>query len=291
MRPTPFQARVLRQLAGEGCYLSLYGKRCSLRTDETVYRLVPRQSMSILLATQWIEAVPPDPVRWSPPKFRLTEGGRRILERLPERAFVSPPTEKPAMTAAQIVGLLRRRHVEPASFLAVNFTVVGDVADAVAFGLYRPYRVTAYEIKVSRSDWKREMADPKKNRELRSVVDEFIWVCPRGLVKKGEVPEADGLMYAWSNRLRIVKPPTTTFQSRMRRDLVAALLRRHGRDEREAVHVADLLGQIVERVHERKPDSFPSYWRGEHLLALIRRARNLMLAALEAGTIDERGRI
>jgi hypothetical protein len=77
----------------------------------------------------------------------------------------------------------------------------------------------------------------------------------------------------------------------MRRDLVAALLRRHGRDEREAVHVADLLGQIVERVHERKPDSFPSYWRGEHLLALIRRARNLMLAALEAGTIDERGRI
>jgi hypothetical protein len=291
MKPTPFQARLLRQLAGEGCYLILYARRCTLRTDDTVYRLVPKESVNIMLGRGWIEEIPYDPHRPSPSRFRLTEGGKRLVDRLPERAFISPPKQKPAMTAAQIVGLLHRRHVPPESFLAANFTVAGDVADAVAFRLYRPHRTTAYEIKVSRGDWKREMADPKKNRELRSVVDEFVWVCPGGLIKKAEVPQADGLMYAWANRLRIVKQATPTFQSRMRRDLVAALLRRHGRDEREAVHVADLLGQIVERVYERKPDAFPSYWRGKQLLALIRRARNLMLAALEAGTIDERARI
>lgn len=50
---------------------------------------------------------------------------------------------------------------------------------------------TAYEIKVSRQDFKRDSA--MKQREARLYSDRFIYVTPKGLVEPDEIPDWAGL--------------------------------------------------------------------------------------------------
>lgn len=295
MKPTPPQARLLKALLEPGATITGFD-HMRLNTANGS-KAIARSTMTVAQQKRWIEPVA-EGMREGLlgsrylPTFILTDFGRMLAERLPESALVSPPKVKPPMTAFQITGLLRRRHVPPESFLAVNFSVAGDVADAVAFHLYSPHRSTAYEIKVTRGDLRRELANPNKNRNIRSVVDEFVFVCPAHLIKPEEIPPADGLVYAWPSGLRIVKRAVPRHPlPDVNRLLVAALLRRRDRDEREAIRVADLLGQIVEQAHDRAPQAFPSYWRGEVLKQLVRRAANLMSAAVAAGIIDERARV
>lgn len=54
------------------------------------------------------------------------------------------------------------------------------------------YRATAYEVKVSRADFKRETY--KKQREARLFSDEFYYVTPPGLLSPDEIPDWAGLM-------------------------------------------------------------------------------------------------
>lgn len=54
------------------------------------------------------------------------------------------------------------------------------------------YLARAYEIKVSRSDFKRDSAI--KQRQARLFSDEFYYVTPPSLIKKEEVPDWAGLM-------------------------------------------------------------------------------------------------
>ncbi len=51
---------------------------------------------------------------------------------------------------------------------------------------------TAYEIKVSRQDFKRDSA--MKQREARLYSDQFYYVTPKGLLKPEEIPDWAGLM-------------------------------------------------------------------------------------------------
>lgn len=53
---------------------------------------------------------------------------------------------------------------------------------------------TAYEIKVSRGDFRRDLADPLKQRGARLFSDQFYYVAPAGLIKRDEVPDWAGLL-------------------------------------------------------------------------------------------------
>lgn len=62
--------------------------------------------------------------------------------------------------------------------------------DVLSKGLKR----TAYEIKISRSDFMREIKDPRKRRAALRVSNQFYFVTPPGLLKPEEIPQECGLM-------------------------------------------------------------------------------------------------
>ncbi len=75
---------------------------------------------------------------------------------------------------------------------------VSQSADAAAWCCWPSigdHRV-AFEIKIARSDWLRELSRPAKRRWLEEWFHETYIVVPYGIVKDGEVPEGWGLLVA-----------------------------------------------------------------------------------------------
>lgn len=101
-------------------------------------------------------------------------------------------------------------------------------ADAVAVNLWqsRGHAIHGVEIKVSRSDWLRELKQPAKAESVYQYCDHWWIVAPKGVVKEEELPPTWGLMEARESTLPIIviaprlnpKPITLSF--------FASLLRR-----------------------------------------------------------------
>lgn len=54
--------------------------------------------------------------------------------------------------------------------------------------------VVAIEIKVSRSDWQRELGKPRKRDAALRISNRFYFAAPAGLIHENEVPEECGLI-------------------------------------------------------------------------------------------------
>jgi hypothetical protein len=69
-------------------------------------------------------------------------------------------------------------------------------ADAVAVNLWRSrgHAIHGFEIKVSRSDWLRELKQPEKAEEIYLYCDHWWILAPSGIVKNGELPPNWGLL-------------------------------------------------------------------------------------------------
>lgn len=72
-------------------------------------------------------------------------------------------------------------------------------ADAIAMGLWpsRGLHLHGFELKISRSDWMRELKDPEKAEEISQYCD-FWWLVlsEEKLIEPGEVPATWGIMIA-----------------------------------------------------------------------------------------------
>lgn len=110
------------------------------------------------------------------------------------------------ITAAVVKELLRLRHAEPVGAWAYfpEFTPgigyaspgVETRIDAWAMNVWpsNGYTTIAYEIKVSRSDFLRELKDPDKRAWALRFSDEFYFVAPRHLIHPKELPPECGLI-------------------------------------------------------------------------------------------------
>jgi hypothetical protein len=69
-------------------------------------------------------------------------------------------------------------------------------ADFMAFDLWPSSGLLlhGFEIKVTRSDWLRELADPDKSEPFRQIVDYWWLVCPPGVAGKSELPPGWGML-------------------------------------------------------------------------------------------------
>lgn len=137
-------------------------------------------------------------------------------------------------------------------------------ADAVAVNLWqsRGHAVHGFEIKVSRSDWLRELKQPEKAEESVYRYCDFWWiVTPRGIVKNGELPPTWGLIERCGDGLvqsvaaPKLKPEAVTrefFASLMRRshDGLAAQAERMQRT-RIASAEAAIKAQVQREVEQR----------------------------------------
>lgn len=102
-------------------------------------------------------------------------------------------------------------------------------ADAVAMSLWpsRGLTIWGFEVKVSKHDWKRELAEPAKSSEIQSYCDHWVIVAPTGIVDTAELPKTWGLLEVTEKGKTkfVVKPPTLKPKV-VSRHFVAALLRR-----------------------------------------------------------------
>lgn len=121
---------------------------------------------------------------------------------------------------------------------AATGAVVTRRADAVIMSLWpsRGLELHGVEIKVSRSDWRREAADPTKAEQIAAFCDRW-WVhTAPGIVQDlSEVPPAWGLREwdgkAWKTRREAEK----TEARPLTREFLAALLRRADGDDRARI--------------------------------------------------------
>lgn len=82
-----------------------------------------------------------------------------------------------------------------------------------------------FEIKCSRGDWRRELAQPWKAAAFTRWVDYFWVVAPPGVVTRDELPERWGLMEPRGNSLRATVRAARLTPEPLDRSFVAALLR------------------------------------------------------------------
>ena len=125
------------------------------------------------------------------------------------------------LTEADMLAMLRKRHAKSGNggsgewaFLTHVRNHAGHagteagkssrVFDAVALHLYRSSGLAMhiFEVKVSRSDWLRELADPTKAKAATDVADYFWIAAPAGIVKRDELRPGWGLIEA-TGRMRM----------------------------------------------------------------------------------------
>lgn len=140
-------------------------------------------------------------------------------------------------------------------------------ADAVAVNLWssRGHAVIGVEIKVSRSDWLRELKKPEKaETSVYRFCDKWYLVAPKGVVKDGELPQTWGLLELRATGLvEVVTAPKLEpvpvsrgfFASLIRRsfDQIEALaaLKAHQTQSEALARVRDDVARGIERGTER----------------------------------------
>ena len=83
-------------------------------------------------------------------------------------------------------------------------------ADAISIGLYASHglEMIGFEIKVSRSDWIREMQDVNKSHTFAQFCDLWFLVCSdESIARIEEVPSHWGIMVPAKKKLKVVKMP------------------------------------------------------------------------------------
>ena len=107
------------------------------------------------------------------------------------------------------------------------------------------FKARAYEIKISRADFRRDNA--VKQREARLFSDQFFYVTPAGLIKPEEVPDWAGLIEYADDAFKTVVTAPYRDKDAPTWELVVSLIRNSGNVNRDT----DLLKMRV-RAAERK---------------------------------------
>lgn len=172
----------------------------------------------------------------------------------------------PKLRTEQIRATLRTRFCQPE--WALFFEVADGTgasqrrwADAVAMNMWgsRGLAIHGFEIKVSRSDWKRELANAAKAESFAGFCDFWTIVAPKGMIPLDELPPGWGLLEVDANLKLIqrVSGPRYEDPAPLTRSFVASLLRSAAKvDEsivRGAIEIArgDWEKTVEERIRQR----------------------------------------
>ncbi len=152
----------------------------------------------------------------------------------------APEGEEPSTATERIIWLLRHRYgggkpqhdTEWATFAelrnSIGFRAETRYLDFMALNTWAggKYRAIAFEIKISRSDFTRELKRPEKRAFAEKVAEECFFACPAGLVKPDEVPEGWGLIVATKAGLKVLKHAQQRKVEPWPKDFIYALARR-----------------------------------------------------------------
>lgn len=179
------------------------------------------------------------------------------------------------------------------------------VADFVAVSTWpsKGYRAIGFEIKVSRSDFLRELKKPEKRKHLEDSCAECWFVAPAGLLRAEEIPEGWGLLEVLQGaeeeklrakvqpRQREAKPWSMSFMAAIARrcaDTEPVLSSRAWRFAGRELSLADLR-RLLELLEHRESKSLRAQVDG---LAAERRGRrdyNEKLGKLQQAVVQQLG--
>lgn len=141
------------------------------------------------------------------------------------------------LKSSDICAALRDRFKQPewSLFFEVGNATGGHCrrhADALAMNMYpsRGLSILGFEIKVSRGDLKRELANPDKAEEIARYCDEWYLVVPTGLIKDDDdIPVPWGVMDLSDAGLRVTKKAERLNARPVTKEFMAAVLRSAGK--------------------------------------------------------------
>lgn len=148
----------------------------------------------------------------------------------------------PRVTAADIKALLRKRY--PKGEWALAFEVADAtggrgrrLADAVAMNMWpsRGLAIHGFEIKVSKTDWKKELLSPEKAEAVSKYCDHWWIVAPQGIVREEDVPATWGYLEVRDGQILQVKAAPLREAEPVTKEFMAALFRRVGAIDEEEV--------------------------------------------------------
>jgi hypothetical protein len=93
------------------------------------------------------------------------------------------------------------------------------------------FKARAYEVKISRADFRRDNAI--KQREARLFSDQFFYVTPAGLLKPDEVPDWAGLIEYTDGSFKTIIPAPYRDKDAPTWELVVSLIRNSGNVNRD----------------------------------------------------------
>ena len=144
--------------------------------------------------------------------------------------------------------------------------------DAILMSLWpsRGQHIHGVEIKVSRSDWARELADPAKQEAHFRHLDYFwLAVGDESIVREGELPATWGLLVPARTKLKIIKQAPILKPEPLPRTMLAAILRRAneyiGSDDLRVGITAEVEARLGEELKKLREDA-KNYRRGESMM-------------------------
>ena len=102
------------------------------------------------------------------------------------------------------------------------------IADAIAISqsALRSTSFIGFEIKVSKSDFRSELANPEKADAIAQYCNKWFVVAPKGIISPNEVPEKWGLIEATKTQLRMTKGASELPCVQPTREFVATIVRK-----------------------------------------------------------------
>ena len=129
-------------------------------------------------------------------------------------------------------------------------------ADAVAMNMWasKEFAVHGFEVKVSRSDWRREIEQPTKWLGIGGWCSRWTVVAPAGVVKLEEVPEPWGALVIDGDWLKVMKRAPKLEPKPLSAGFVAALVRRFSYDEEDKARARSAREEALRRAIFGDPD-------------------------------------
>ena len=208
MKPTPAQARLLRDMSTEDAYIDantysdiekIFRINChAYPAKHNIKHSVP--TFKACLKNGWMESKVAEVRRGvDVVHFVITESGRKAIMNLLPIDFETKSTD---ISANDILELLRNKFTAPEWIFLPEFRMntgyghhTEQRIDAWALNAYpsKNYLKLGFEIKVSRSDFLREINQPSKMETYKKICNEQYFVCPKDILKIDEIPNGYGL--------------------------------------------------------------------------------------------------
>lgn len=196
----------MRAMLAEDAYvrveLNWKGKIRNVITYGFSWRVLPI-TLSACMENGWIEKIIEEKetqygFKYSNTIYKLSDAGKLVVESLSENDFVP---QRPCMTAKEVLDVLKFRYAEPEWIFIPEMRMGSGYngnsmqrVDAWALNTFPSSGHTkiAFEIKVYRSDFLKEIARPEKRIPAMTVSEYFYFVTLEDVAKPEEIPDDCG---------------------------------------------------------------------------------------------------